>query len=161
MQKSDWEAVRTIYHEGILTGNATFETGVPEWGIWDKHHFKTCRFVARKNHQIVGWSALSPVSPRAVYQGVAEVSVYITDSAQGIGIGKALLSKLIEESEKKGFWTLQAGIFPENRASIALHLSCGFREVGLRERLGQLNDVWRDVVLLERRSSLSAGIRSV
>jgi len=159
MQESDWEAVRTIYDEGIATGNATFETEVPDWGIWDKHHLKNCRFVASKSQKIVGWSALSPVSPRAVYQGVAEVSVYITASAQGEGIGKALLLKLIEESEEKGFWTLQAGIFPENRASIALHTSCGFREVGRRERLGQLNNVWRDVVLLERRSHRTGRIR--
>lgn len=161
MQEGDWEAVCTIYKEGIATGNATFETEVPDWEIWDKHHFKNCRFIASKNHQIVGWSALSPASPRAVYQGVAEVSVYITASAQGKGIGKALLLKLIEESEEKGIWTLQAGVFPENNASIALHTSCGFREVGRRERLGQLNNVWRDVVLLERRSPRTGRIRQV
>jgi L-amino acid N-acyltransferase YncA len=152
MQKRDWKAVRTIYEEGIATGHATFETNVHGWRAWDSRHHRRCRFVVRTNDDIVGWCALSGVSARAVYRGVAEVSIYIAESVRGQGVGKALLIRVIEESEKIGIWTLQAGIFPENRASIALHISCGFKEIGRRERLGRLKGVWRDVVLLERRS---------
>jgi phosphinothricin acetyltransferase len=153
MRAEDWPAVRDIYAEGIATGNATFETAIPEWAIWDTAHHKHCRLIARNSQRIFGWAALSPVSSRRVYAGVAEVSIYISGAARGKGIGKALLKSLIEHSEKQGIWTVQAGIFPDNAASIALHKSCGFREVGVRQRLGQLAGVWRDVLLLERRSS--------
>jgi L-amino acid N-acyltransferase YncA len=161
-----WPAVREIYREGIATGNATFETEVPDWEKWDGSHRKNCRLVALDaleegvgdfltpldHTRVVGWAALSPVSGRRVYAGVVEVSVYVADAARGRGIGKALLKAVIEESEVQGIWTLQAGIFPENAASIALHKACGFRKVGVRRKIGKLGDVWRDVILLERRS---------
>jgi L-amino acid N-acyltransferase YncA len=150
----DWEAVRAVYLEGIATGNATFETDAPSWDKWDSDHLRDCRLVARKGGQIVGWAALSPVSGRCVYAGVATVSIYVTASERGEGVGKALLCALIEESERKGLWTLEAGILPENEASIALHKACGFRGVGRRERIGQLNGVWKDVTLVERRSKV-------
>ena len=152
LRPQDWPAVRAIYQEGIVTGNATFETQAPAWEDWDASHLEDCRLVARRGGHIVGWGALSPVSGRCVYAGVAEVSVYVAAAARGQGIGKRLLRALIEVSERQGIWTLQAGVFPENEASIALHKSCGFREVGTRARIGQLRGVWRDVVLLERRS---------
>jgi L-amino acid N-acyltransferase YncA len=154
MKAEDWGGVRSIYQEGIATGNATFETDAPEWQEWDVRHLVDCRFVARREGQVVGWGALSPVSSRCVYAGVAEVSIYVTTSARGEGIGKTLLRALIEASERQGIWTLQAGIFPENEASIALHKACGFREVGYRERIGQMNGHWRDVILFERRSEV-------
>ena len=154
MKSADWNAVRAIYEEGIATGHATFETEVPEWRAWDRSHLRDCRLVAKAKEQVVGWTALSPVSERCVYAGVAEVSIYITPSARGQGIGKTLLQALIDKSEKVGIWTLQAGVFPENTASIALHKACGFREIGYRSRIGQTGDVWRDVVLLERRSAI-------
>lgn len=152
MREEDWPAIRSIYLEGIATGDATFETGAPEWEEWDQAHLPGCRLVARSGGEVVGWAALSSVSGRCVYSGVAEVSVYVASAARGRGVGKALLEALVEASERAGIWTLQAGMFPENSISIALHKSCGFREVGRRERLGQLHGVWRDVVLLERRS---------
>jgi L-amino acid N-acyltransferase YncA len=154
MQDEDWEAVRRIYREGIVTGDATFETDVPEWEVWDRNHARDCRLVARREGQVVGWAALSPVSDRRAYAGVAEVSVYVATEARGQGVGKALLHALVEESERRGLWTLQAGILPENKASIALHKTCGFRIVGHRERLGQMRGVWRDVVVMERRSKV-------
>jgi L-amino acid N-acyltransferase YncA len=152
MEEEDWPAVAQILREGIATGNATFETTVPEWEEWDRAHLRDCRLVARAGDRIVGWAALSPVSNRCVYGGVAEVSVYVAARAWGQGIGTLLLRALVEASEGAGIWTLQAGIFPENVASIRLHEACGFRKVGIRERLGQMDGVWRDVVLLERRS---------
>ena len=152
MDASDWDEVRTIYLEGIATGAATFETSAPDWATWDRSHLPVCRMVIRDNGPIAGWCALSPVSSRQVYAGVAEVSVYVAEIARGKGAGRALLGALIDEAERQGFWTLQAGIFPENLASIALHKALGFREVGRRERVGKLDGVWRDVVLLERRS---------
>jgi L-amino acid N-acyltransferase YncA len=152
MQDGDWEAARAIYREGIATGNATFETDVPDWEAWDKNHLRACRLVARADGHVVGWAALTPYSSRRAYAGVAGLSIYVSASARGQGIGRALLSALIEASEQAGLWTLQAGIFPENAASLALHRACGFREVGRRERIGRLNGVWRDVVLMERRS---------
>jgi L-amino acid N-acyltransferase YncA len=157
MQPSDWPAVCEIYAEGIATGQATFETQLPDWEKWDSGHRQDCRLIARKGGQVVGWAALSPVSTRRVYSGVAEVSVYVAAAARGHGLGAILLKTLIEESERCGVWTLQAGIFPENAASIAIHKSCGFREVGKRQRIGKLGDTWRDVLLLERRST-AAGI---
>ncbi len=152
MSYKHWPQVRNVYREGIETGNATFETEVPEWDKWNESHLAECRLVAEANGMVLGWAALSPVSERCVYAGVAEVSIYVAASARGQGVGTALLSKLIEESEHLGIWTLQAGIFPENKASIVLHQRAGFRQVGIRERLGQMHGVWRDVVLMERRS---------
>ena len=154
MTPEDWSAVRAIYQEGIATGNATFETEAPEWAAWDAHHRADCRLVARLDGRVVGWAALSPVSSRCVYGGVAEVSVYVAEAARGRGVGRALLQALVADSERRGIWTLQAGIFSENQASLALHRACGFRVVGCRERLGQLGGVWRDVVLMERRSQV-------
>ncbi len=152
LQASDWEWVRAIYQEGIATGYATFETEAPDWETWNQSHLPFARLVARCEDSVVGWAALSPVSKRRVYAGVAEVSVYVAASARGEGVGHRLLAALIEEAERNGIWTLQAGIFPDNVASIALHKKCGFREVGTRERLGKLSETWRDVVLMERRS---------
>ena len=157
MRPGDWEGVRAIYLEGIQTGNATFETEAPNWEAWDNSHLKSGRLVARSGQSVLGWAALSRVSNRRVYSGVAEVSVYVAGSARGQGIGLMLLTELVKESEHCGVWTLQAGIFPENAPSIAVHKSCGFREIGRRERPGKLNGVWRDVILLERRSKV-AGI---
>ena len=148
-----WDAVKKIYEEGIATGNATFQTGTPGWDDWDKAHSIKPRLVAIENNEVLGWAAITPVSGRCVYAGVGEVSVYVGAGARGKGIGKQLLQTLIEESEKENFWTLQAGIFPENMASIAIHHACGFRTIGIRERIGQMKGVWRDTVLLERRSN--------
>ena len=148
----DWESVRAIYIEGIKTGHATFETDAPNWERWDGAHLKIARLVARESNEVIGWAALSPVSTRRVYAGVAEVSVYVAARARGRGVGRQLLTALISESERSGVWTLQAGIFPENESSIALHEACGFRKAGRRERIGKLGDVWRDVILMERRS---------
>jgi L-amino acid N-acyltransferase YncA len=153
VRSEDWPAIQKIYSEGIATGNATFETETPGWAKWDQGHRQDCRLVACDSHGVLGWAALSPVSDRRVYAGVAEVSVYVAAGAQGRGVGRMLLQSLVEHSERCGIWTLQAGIFPENVPSIALHKSCGFREVGLRQKIGQRDDIWRDVLLLERRSS--------
>lgn len=152
MLPDDWERVREIYEEGIATGNATFETSAPAWEKWDSAHLNGARLVARSAGEVLGWAALSRVSERCVYAGVAEVSVYVASASQGSGIGGALLEALILESERSGIWTLQAGIFPENRSSISIHKKYGFREIGVRMRLGKLNGIWRDVMLLERRS---------
>ncbi len=146
--------MRAIYLEGIATGNATFEQSAPEWAQWDAGHLRVCRLVARSAEAVLGWAALSPVSSRCVYGGVAEVSVYVAERARGQGIGYRLLSRLVSDSEAAGIWTLQAGIFPENAASIRLHAAAGFRVVGTRERLGCMNGRWRDVVLMERRSDV-------
>ena len=153
MTAEDWEEVRSIYLEGIATGHATFETDAPEWEKWDASHLRKMRLVARDDAgEMLGWAALSPVSDRCVYGGVAEVSVYVGERGRGRGVGRALLEALVEASERNGIWTLQAGVFPENAASVKLHLSCGFREVGRRERIGKMHGVWRDTLLLERRS---------
>jgi len=152
MSPSDWDEVRRIYAEGIATGHATLETEPPGWDSWDRSHRPDCRLIARGGDRMLGWAALSRVSERCAYGGVAEVSVYVASDARGRGVGKRLLAELIRASEGAGVWMLQAGIFPENRASIALHERCGFRIVGIRERLGKHQGVWRDVVLLERRS---------
>ena len=154
MQDEDWATVQVIYREGVATGNATFETGTPEWEEWNKSHLPDCRLVAREDNQVVGWAALSPVSSRCVYSGVAEVSVYVAASMRGRGIGKALLQALVLESERVGVWTLQGSIFPGNVVSMALHKACGFREVGYREQIGQMNGIWRDTILVERRSKV-------
>lgn len=153
MAAGDWPEVRAIYVEGIATGNATFQQDAPEWQEWDSAHLSNCRLVVRTDDgRVAGWAALSRVSARPVYAGVAEVSVYVAAAARGQGIGRLLLDGLVAESERQGVWTLQAGIFPENGASLALHRAAGFRVVGVRERLGKMNDQWRDVVLMERRS---------
>ncbi|MHB1317527.1 MAG: GNAT family N-acetyltransferase [Anaerolineae bacterium] len=153
LRPEDWPAVEGIYREGISTCQATFETEPPEWALWDERHLAEPRLVARDGQgEIVGWAALSPMSARSVYQGVAEVSVYVAASARGQGVGRALLDALVRSSERAGLWTLQAGIFPENVPSLRLHAACGFRVVGRRERIGQLRGVWRDVLLLERRA---------
>jgi L-amino acid N-acyltransferase YncA len=152
MVAADWPHVRSIYLEGILTGDATFETEAPDWEKWDASHLPQCRLVARAGAQVVGWAALAPVSSRRVYAGVMEVSVYVAGSFRGRGIGGTLLRALVDCSEQHGIWTLQAGILPENKDSLSLHRRCGFRVVGRRERIGRRNGVWRDVVLLERRS---------
>jgi phosphinothricin acetyltransferase len=154
MNSDHWPRVSEIYLEGIMSGNATFETVVPSWEQWNDAHHHFGRLVGLQEDEPVGWAALSPVSRRAVYSGVAEVSVYIAAQTRGRGYGRALLNALIEEAEQNGIWTLQAGIFPENTASVELHKSCGFRIVGVRERIGNLNGVWRDTVLLERRSKV-------
>ena len=169
---SHWEAVRSIYLQGIATGNATFQQSAPDWPEWDAGHLRACRLIAgfliarslvaqsliarseiaRPEPEVVAWAALSPVSSRPVYRGVAEVSIYVAEAARGRGIGAKLMKRLIADSEAEGIWTLQAGIFPENEASIKLHLDAGFRIVGTRSRLGCMNGRWRDVVSLERRS---------
>jgi L-amino acid N-acyltransferase YncA len=151
----DWPEVARIYEEGMLTGNATFETEVPSWEAWDAAHLAEHRLVVTLDGDAVGWAALSAVSDRCCY-GVAEHSIYVTERVRGLGFGRQLLSALIASSEAGGIWTLQAGVFPENEASIALHTALGFRVVGVRERLGRLHGVWRDVVLLERRSETNA-----
>lgn len=155
LRPGDWPQVRAIYLEGIATGNATFEQTAPDWEEWDVGHLQNPRLVACLDGDVLGWAALSRVSGRCVYGGVAEVSVYVAERARGGGVGSKLMSRLIEHSEAAGFWTLQAGIFPENAASIALHKAAGFRIVGTRERLGQMNGRWRDVVLMERRSAIA------
>src|SRR6266436_3901348 len=149
---ADWLAMREIYLEGIATRQATFETQAPSWEVWDASHFPFARLAAREPETVVGWAALSPVSARRAYAGVAEVSVYVAQSKSGLGFGKHLLEAVIAASEEHGIWSLQAVMFPENTASVALHRRCGFRDVGRRERLGKMNGMWRDVVLLERRS---------
>jgi phosphinothricin acetyltransferase len=152
MRPDDWDQVRAIYQDGIATGHATFETNAPDWEQWDAGHLASCRLVARDGAKILGWAALGAVSRRKVYAGVAEVSVYIAADARGKRVGDNLMAALIAASEAHGIWTLQASIFPENRASVALHLKHGFRELGRRERIAKLHGVWRDTVVLERRS---------
>ena len=149
-----WPRVRAIYAEGIATGDATFETGPPSWESWDEGHLPICRLVALLADEVVGWAALSPVSRREVYRGVAEVSVYVGADRRGRGVGTALLGAMIEASEQEGIWTLQAGVFPENEGTLRLHRGLGFREVGRRERIGRMGERWRDTVLLERRSGV-------
>ena len=150
----DWPTNRAIYEAGIRSGDATFETEPPSWAEWDAAHLPAHRLVARAEDGVVGWAALSPVSTRCVYAGVAEDSVYVAPEVQGRGVGRALLTALVEGAERAGIWTVEAGVFPENAASLALHARCGFRRVGVRDRIGKLGAAWRDVVLLERRSRL-------
>jgi L-amino acid N-acyltransferase YncA len=152
LRPEDWPAVRAIHQAGIATGNATFETEAPDWPAWDAAHLADHRLVARHDGQVVGWAALAPVSDRCASAGVAEDSVYVAPDAQGRGIGRALLAAVVASAERGGIWTVQTGILPENQASVRLHQGCGFRVVGVRERLGQLHGRWRDVLLLERRS---------
>jgi len=154
LEPSDWSTVRAIYLEGIATGNSTFEKTAPEWADWDRSHIRHCRLAAHCNDEIVGWAALTPVSGRCVYAGVAEVSVYVAARVRRQRVGLELLSALVAASERAGIWTLQGGVFPENIGSLALCSKAGFRVVGTRERLGCMDGRWRDVVLLERRSSV-------
>lgn len=154
LRPDDWRAVAAIYEAGIRTGNATFETEVPSWEAWDAAHLPEHRLVAELDGALVAWAALTPVSERCVYAGVAENSIYVAPEAQGRGVGRALLTRLVEQAERAGIWTIQTGIFPENAASVALHLRCGFRIVGTRERLGRHQGAWRDVLFLERRSEV-------
>jgi len=152
MLASDWEAVSKIYLEGIATGFATFETNAPTYEDWDSAHMQSCRIVVIEDEKVLGWAALSPVSSRCVYGGVAEVSVYVGKDNRGKGVGRLLMENLIKESEAEGLWTIQSGIFPENEGSIELHKKMGFRFIGKRERVGKLHDVWKDNLLFERRS---------
>jgi L-amino acid N-acyltransferase YncA len=152
LRQEDWPAVKAIYAQGIAGGDATFEAEAPSWEDWNRSHLEGHRLVALEDGEVVGWAALAPVSERCVYAGVAEDSVYVADEAKGRGIGRALLEELVGRAERDGIWTIQAGIFPENESSIELHRRCGFRVVGTRERLGEHHGVWRDVVLMERRS---------
>jgi L-amino acid N-acyltransferase YncA len=152
MQRDDWPRAREIYEQGIATRQATFETEAPDWETWDAGHLAEPRLVAEENGVVVGWAALSRVSHRACYAGVAEESIYVAEGARGRGIGLALLTQLCADADAAGIWTIQTSIFPENVASLELHRRCGFRVVGTRERLAQLDGVWRDIVLLERRA---------
>jgi len=154
LRPSDWPEVARIYQEGIETGNATFETEVPSWQEWDAAHLGEHRLVAERDGAVAGWIALVPVSPRECYAGVAEVSAYVGEEARGEGVGSALLTAVIDSSERAGIWTLQTGVFPENDVSLRLLQRFGFRVVGTRERIGRLHGVWRDVVLVERRSEV-------
>lgn len=155
LHPDDWEAVRRIYLEGLATGNASFETDAPPWEVWDAGHLPHSRLVAREDGQVLGWVALSPVSKRSCYAGVAEVSLYVAATSRRKGIGRLLLDAVIRAAEQRGIWTLQGGTFAENAASLALQQACGFRIVGRRERIGKLNGVWRDTILTERRSAVA------
>jgi phosphinothricin acetyltransferase len=154
LRRDDWPAVEAIYDQGIATGTATFEIETPAWDDWHADHLATGRLVARRAGTVLGWAALAPVSDRDCYRGVAEVSVYVAEGARGQGLGTLLLERALEEAEAAGIWTVRAGIFPENEASLALHRRCGFRVVGVSERIGRLGGEWKDVVLLERRSEV-------
>lgn len=152
MLETDWPSVARIYEEGIRTGQATFEKEVPTWATWDSTHHLRCRLVTADDESMLAWAALSPVSARYVYRGVGDVSIYVGESSRRLGVGSELLAAIVDESESAGFWTLQAGVFPENEASVRLHEQHGFRPLGVRERVGQLDGRWRDVLVLERRS---------
>lgn len=154
LTETHYPIVKQIYEQGLATGNSTFQTSAPAWSEWNASHMTDCRIVGIENDTIVGWAALTPVSGRCVYAGVAEVSVYVDEQYRGKGYGSKLLQALITESETHNLWTLQAGIFPENKASIRIHEAAGFRKVGYRERIGKLKGVWRDTILLERRSAI-------
>ena len=152
MKDSDAAAVLDIYAYGLATRNATFETKVPTWEEWSQAHHSFCRLVYVQDNEVVGWVALSPSSQRSCYRGVAEISVYVADGFSGLGIGTRLLKRAVEESEQNGIWTLFASVFPENEATIRLHLQQGFRKMGTRKRIAQLDGHWRDTLILERRS---------
>jgi L-amino acid N-acyltransferase YncA len=154
LEHKHWFGVAHVYEDGIATRNATFETEVPTWEAWDSLHLAEHRFVALRDGEVIGWVAVSPVSARCVYAGVVENSVYVAESARGEGVGRSLLEELINSTEAAGIWTIQAGMFPENEGSIRLHEAVGFERVGTHERLGKLDGVWRDVLLLERRSPI-------
>jgi phosphinothricin acetyltransferase len=152
MTSDDREAILAIYQQGIATGIATLETEPPDWEWWDQSHKPECRLVAEQDGRVVAWAALTSVSHRPCYRGVAEETIYVADDAQGRGIGRTLMQRLVQESERAGYWTLQAAIFPENAASLALHEACGFRSVGVRQRIGEREGQFHDVLLMERRS---------
>ena len=154
LRPGDWAEVARIYAEGIATGNATFETEVPSWAAWDAAHLAGHRFLAERDGRAVGWIALSPASPRPCYAGVAEISVYVAEADRGNGVGSELLAEVLASAERAGLWTLQTSVFPENEPSLALLRRFGFRAVGTRERIGRLHGVWRDTVLVERRSEV-------
>jgi L-amino acid N-acyltransferase YncA len=156
LRRGDWPEVARIYREGIETGNATFETDVPSWKEWDATHLSPHRFAAERDGRVVGWIALLPVSARECYSGVAEVSLYVGEGERSQGVGRELLAAAIESAERAGIWTLQTSVFPENEASLRLLRRFGFREVGVRERIGLLHGIWRDTVLVERRSEVIA-----
>jgi L-amino acid N-acyltransferase YncA len=151
---TNFDQVAEIYKQGIETGLATFQNDIPDWDSWDKSHLSNCRIAVFENNQMAGWGSLSPVSGRCVYAGVAEVSVYIAAGQRGKGVGSLLLNQLIDQSEKAGFWTLQSGIFSENIASVKLHEKCGFRQIGYREKIGRKNGIWKDNIIMERRSKI-------
>ena len=152
IEKDNFNQVAEIYRQGIETGIATFQNDIPDWDSWNKSHLQNCRIAAFNNNVMMGWAALTPVSSRCVYAGVAEVSIYIGEAFRGKGVGELLLTHLIKESEQAGLWTLQSGIFPENIGSIKLHENCGFRQIGFREKVGQKNGIWKDNIIMERRS---------
>ena len=159
MRREDWEQVRSIYLEGISTGNSTFESNAPDWERWDSGHLPDHRLVLREGDRIIAWAALSPVSTRCVYSGVAELSLYVATEHRGKGVGSALLEAVIHSTEQAGLWTLQGGIFPENTASLYLVKKHDFKEIGRREKIGKmmygpLAGTWRDVILVERRSAV-------
>jgi L-amino acid N-acyltransferase YncA len=154
LRPGDWPEVARIFEEGIATGNATFETEVPSWEAWDAAHLAEHRFAAEGEGAVVGWIAVAPVSARCCYAGVAEVSAYVGEEARGEGVGTELLARAIESSERARIWTLQTGVFPENTPSLGLLQRFGFRAIGTQKRIGRLHGVWRDVVLLERRSEV-------
>jgi phosphinothricin acetyltransferase len=156
LEASDWEAVSNIYWDGIRSGLATFETSIPSWEEWAAAHPPGLRLVAEAGFDVVGWIAAAPVSTRRAYRGVVEHSVYVAQDRRRQGVGRALLEALVARTEEAGIWTIQTSVFPENRASLALHVRCGFREVGLRERIGKRDGLWRDTILLERRSPVVA-----
>jgi len=155
LKQEDWPAVLEIFEQGIAGGNATFETEAPSWEAWTRSQLDGQRWVAVEGGRVVGWVAAHPVSLRPCYRGVVEHSVYVHDEWQGRGIGRLLLERLVESTEAEGIWTIQTGVFPENEASLALHEKCGFRVVGTQEKLGKMNGVWRDVVVIERRSAIT------
>lgn len=152
IEEKHYPEIRRIYLDGIATGNATFQKEAPSWIVWDKSHLKDCRILLIDDKEVLGWATLTPVSSRCIYAGVAEVSVYVDTSQRGKGIGKKLLQELIKHSEAIGLWTLQSGIFPENKSSIKIHKHCGFRIVGYREKIGNMKGIWRDNIIMERRS---------
>ena len=157
LTEKHWPEVKAIYQTGIATSNATFATSAPEWAEWDAAHVKSCRLVAAENDVVIGWAALTAITDQCTFAGVAEVSVYVAENARGKGIGKQLLYALIEESEAHNFWTLEARILAENAVSVKIHEETGFRIIGVRERIAKLNGIWRDTILLERRS-VKAGV---
>jgi L-amino acid N-acyltransferase YncA len=154
LRQEDWAAVREIFEQGIAGRNATFETEAPSWDAWDRSQLDGQRYVAVEHGRVVGWVAAHAVSSRPCYRGVVEHSVYVHDEFQGRGVGRALLERLFKSTEAAGIWTIQTGVFPENEASLAMHVKCGFRVVGTQQKLGKLDGVWRDVVVLERRSEV-------
>jgi L-amino acid N-acyltransferase YncA len=154
MRQDDWDVVRFIFEDGLATGNASFEVESPSWQEWDERHHRHSRLVARTGDRVVGWAALAPVSHRACYAGVAEVSLYVASDWRGQGIGKRLLEALIASSERHGIWSLYSSTFPENEASTRLQISCGFRVVGRRERIARHRGAWRDTIITERRSKV-------